>query len=263
MRLGTAAGEGLTFCRSLIIMDLTREPNAGCRQPPAVKVSAKSSTQPPSMRVLLFAYSGNNKSYYSAKHNHKLEQVRICDHWHQLLSFASPALTQLPFGSPIKSIILLSVSISYCCRCLHQVLLMKQECTWNRRRLQYQLIVIPTSPACPPSPEEQKRRAWSSPGRAYNFPRASISIMLYLLRNIRTYPLRALRAPFRIRSFSFPSPLYFPGCSALPSACIPCQPVFHPQRSRAPYGAEDRSSPQRPSVFPSIHPSGRAAPCGA
>ena len=58
------------------------------------------------MRVLLFAYSGNNKSYYSAKHNHKLEQVRICDHWHQLLPFASPALTQPPFGSPVKSIIL-------------------------------------------------------------------------------------------------------------------------------------------------------------
>ena len=157
MRLGTAAGEGLTFCRSLIIMDLTREPNAGCRQPPAVKVSAKSSTQPPSMRVLLFAYSGNNKSYYSAKHNHKLEQVRICDHWHQLLSFASPALTQLPFGSPIKSIILLSVSISYCCRCLHQVLLMKQECTWNRRRLQYRAPwnIVSGLPAFPGRTEEK------------------------------------------------------------------------------------------------------------
>ena len=60
------------------------------------------------MRVLLFAYSGNNKSYYSAKHNHKLEQIRVCDHRHQLLPFASPALTQPPSGSPVKSIILFS-----------------------------------------------------------------------------------------------------------------------------------------------------------
>ena len=34
-------------------------------------------------RALLFALSVNNKSYYSAKHNYKLDQIRICNkQWH-------------------------------------------------------------------------------------------------------------------------------------------------------------------------------------
>ena len=82
---------------SIIIM--TREPNAGCGQPPAnISFYAEGSTALVRQRVLLFACY-NNKSYHSAKHNHKLEQVRICDHWHQPLPFISPALTQPPFGS--------------------------------------------------------------------------------------------------------------------------------------------------------------------
>lgn len=37
-------------------------------------------------RALLFAYNDNNKRYHRAKHNHKLDKIRISNHWHQLLS---------------------------------------------------------------------------------------------------------------------------------------------------------------------------------
>lgn len=78
---------GLILSLDLIIMDLTREPNAGASQPPAkISFYAEGSTELVRQRVLLFACGKNNKSYYSAKHNHELEQVRIRDHRHQLLS---------------------------------------------------------------------------------------------------------------------------------------------------------------------------------
>ena len=54
------------------IIDLSREPNAGYSQPPAVVVPTRSSTYAAKQRVLLLAYC-NNKRYYGAKHNHKLE----------------------------------------------------------------------------------------------------------------------------------------------------------------------------------------------
>ncbi len=44
-------------------------------------------------RALLFACNVNNKSYYSAKHNYKLNQIRICNHWHQLPSISVRQLT--------------------------------------------------------------------------------------------------------------------------------------------------------------------------
>ena len=84
-------------------MDLTREPNARAYLAAGNNSYCKSSTRATKLRVLLFALRYNNKSYYGTKHNHKLEQIRVCNHWHQLLSFASPAPAQLPFGSLVKS----------------------------------------------------------------------------------------------------------------------------------------------------------------
>ena len=40
-------------------------------------------------RALFFTCKIDNKSYYDAKHNHKLNQISICNHWHQLPSVVS------------------------------------------------------------------------------------------------------------------------------------------------------------------------------
>ena len=84
-------------------MGLTREPNARAYLAAGNYMLQKSSTRVTKLRVLLFALKYNNKSHYSTKHNHKLEQIRVCNHWHQLLSFASPAPAQFPFAPLVKT----------------------------------------------------------------------------------------------------------------------------------------------------------------
>ena len=67
-------------------MELTREPNARAYLAAGNYMLQKSSTRATKLRVLLFALKYNNKSHYSTKHNHKLEQIRVYVADYELLS---------------------------------------------------------------------------------------------------------------------------------------------------------------------------------
>ena len=49
-------------------------------------------TLPERGRLFTF-YKSHNKSYDRAKHNYKLDQILICNHWHQLLLHSVRQLT--------------------------------------------------------------------------------------------------------------------------------------------------------------------------
>ena len=111
---------------------------------------------------------------------------------------------------------------------------------------------LPRNSRYHPSPEWHRS---PFPGSSFSVSPARDAPYLYLVRNIITYPsiprTRSLQDPF----FSPFAPLYFPGCSAAAPGSTPLLMLFRPRRCRAPCGAEERSSPRRPSVFPPIRPS--------
>lgn len=79
----------LPYSGSSGIIYPTREPIARWSLAAGNKLIQKVAPYLTRTRALFFALYVSNKSYYCAKHNHKLNQIRICNHWHQLPSLVS------------------------------------------------------------------------------------------------------------------------------------------------------------------------------